>query len=579
MSATADTIYRVVTVYDAETSKAESGWGRLATVFDHVINLAKEAKGFLGEIIETVTHLGSAAENASISIAGLLNASGMPHANNFNTALKMSSAIIDQMRKDAAALPGTFEDLQEIFTRSIPGAGMAGKSTLDAEHLSGQMMAVGKTFGMQAEFIGREFSELMEGRASSRVTLFAKLRQFMGPDMDAAKFNALSAPERWERIAAALSKFQPMIDKYGESWDAISSTTESYIQNLYRIGSGALFKGIEQRLAALNAWYEKNQTQIDKMVQDVGGRLATALIDAFEAVKSAVMFVVEHRDAIIGIGEAIAAAFAMSKLGGAMDMKGAGSALAGILNPTVGGAGVFNLAAGGAMGYAMARLTGQTDLLSQASSTLLGAFTALPGPLGMVAQGLFAFQQAMASFVDDTAREGVMLKGDIGDPVSIYKRYEAGGSKLTQAVADDMAGYLKAHGIARAEGGIDSRKLTEFLMLGVSTGTFDVSGAAAFRKLALATAAGGFVHKNGEGQEFGPGNAGALTPEQRIQQFLAERGRPVQPHNITNIGAINLYNNIYDAEDPARVLQHLTAKAVRDNLERPTQSPSVPVHR
>jgi hypothetical protein len=66
------------------------------------------------------------------------------------------------------------------------------------------------------------------------------------------------------------------------------------------------------------------------------------------------------------------------------------------------------------------------------------------------------------------------------------------------------------------------------------------------------------------------------TAEDKIKSALDASGRSVNEHPVTNIGAINLYNNIYDAEDPARVIQHLTAKAIRDNASRPAQSASVP---
>src|SRR6185436_5628028 len=140
----ADQIYRVLTVYDTDTSKAEKGYSNLVVTLGDLIGLADRAKGMIKHIIE----MQSAAETSKIAIAGMFSAAGMPGANNFQTSLQMSADIITKMRRDARELPGTFEDLQNVFQMSILGGGEAGKSVSQIEQMSANVMAVSKSLNI-----------------------------------------------------------------------------------------------------------------------------------------------------------------------------------------------------------------------------------------------------------------------------------------------------------------------------------------------------------------------------------------------------------------------------------------------
>lgn len=555
-----DTTYRVLTVYDADTSGAKHEVGSLAVVMDHAINLIERAKN-LGE---SIVKLGADAENTQIALAGLFSAGDFPGAKNFQTSMAMSSEIMKQMRKDARDLPGEFEDLKNIFQFSILGGSQAGKSVTQIETMSAKLMSVTKALGVSSEFAGREFSELMEGRASSRVALFSKLKNLMGDaDMDAAKFNALSAPEKWERIQKALGSFGPMIDEYQKTWDAISSTSVDYFKQLVRVGSGGVFGGLKKELREINGWYEKNQTAVDEFVKSMGEDLAKNMIAGFHAMRDAVAFVISNKDTIIAIAKAVASAWLVSKIPGS---GGTGSAM------SLKGAAGF--AMGGSLGLSMSLLSGETDKLAIASATLLGAMSGLPGVIGLVSTALLGLQQFLSSWIDGETRASAMARGDLGDPVSIYKRYEKSGSKLTDAVGADMAGFLMSHKIANAkEGGINNHALMSYLMLATKEGAMDVEGARAFRALALKTASAGFIKGHaGNMAEFGPGTSDAsLTDAQKIQQLLAEQKRATAANrpqvNVTQ----HIMQTVYEAEDGQRVLQ-MTRKLMEETLKLPVQT-------
>jgi hypothetical protein len=530
----ADTVYRVLTVYDADASKATSETSNFASVLDHVVHLAEMAIDSLSGVMETIIHVGSEAEKSRISIAGLFQATGM-NTGNFNTALAMSSEMLAQMRKDAAALPGTFEDLTAIFQRAIPGGAQAGKSANQIEAMASKMMAVGISFGMPADFIGREMAEMMEGRASSRVALFSKLRQFMGPDMDASKFNALGAPEKWEKISAALEKFNPMIQEYASTWDAIESTAESYLTNIIRVGSSSLFGTLKDDLAAVNAWYERNEETIlavsRRLFDDLGGAIKFVV----EMVQGSVETVLDWMKAF---GLANDDADAVQTLVRAMEVAGT----------------VMGVIIGLTVAWRTAQMALNFAFLANPIGLVVVAVTALAAGVLMLISYWDDLMDSMTQAIDSPIMRSLMRKAgfipegatdeDINDAMGGARRdKERRQAELKKEFGDDgvmahIKGMLEQHGLY--------------------AGTPAVSGA----------------------HEFMPGAQGFLTPDQKAQQdaksLLDKAGKPVTQH-VTNIGAINMYNNIYDAEDPARVITRLAAKAVRDQISHPNQSPSAGV--
>jgi hypothetical protein len=565
----ADTVYRVITVYDADTSKAKSEIGGFAIVLDHMVNLGREAVGMIKELTGHIIELSAKTETTRIAIAGLFTASGFKGADDFNTSLLMSQSIMQKMIADAAKLPGTMEDLQEIFQGGIAGGSKAGKSIMDIEQLSSKMMAVGKAFEMPAQMIRQEFSEMLEGRARKQTPLFAKLSQFMGDDMTAQKFNAMAAPEKWEKIEAALEKFNPMIKAYGDTWDAVSSTTESYANQLLRIGSSGVFEFMKQKLAEINEWYEKNKDQVDAIAKKLGDELAVKLKQGFEAVKEVVSFIIAHREAIVNIAEAFAVLKGFQILGaGGGFAAGGGKAEAPSMSNVFGGA---------AFGYALAHLTGETNIVSSSMMMMEGALSQMPGLLGMVSKGLLALHaglQWVADKILDEQKKDVEKKGDLGDPLSVLGTYDPRRGSIQKDMGDRMASFLEAHNLVNG-GKLDQAALRQYLIDSEATGTMDINAVRDFKSLAERSVMGGFLHKHiADAPEFMPGAQGALTPDQKIQQLMTEHGKPVTTHVMT-IGTINMYNNIYDSDDPARVLDHLVNK-MRDKITHPTQSPSVP---
>jgi len=443
----ADQIYRVLTVYDADTSKAEKGYSNLVITLGDLIGLADRAKGMIKHIIE----MQSAAETSKIAIAGMFSAAGMPGANNFQTSLQMSADIITKMRRDARELPGTFEDLQNVFQMSILGGGEAGKSVSQIEQMSANVMAVSKSLKIDSETAGREMAMMMEGRAGSHNILFQRIRGMMSAGMDPEKFNKMAAPEKWKEIEKALSKFGPMIKEYAGTWEALSSSTVDYAQNLQRIATSAFFTSLKGTLQELNAWYEKNQDTLEAFAKNFGEKLGSV----FKYVKDIFAWVIEHKDMLMPL----AGATAFSAVGGAGGLLG---------KQFGGGAGnALEMAQGAALEVAIAKMT--TDI-SDVSPTLEtfrlgiagaeGALSQLNGPIGDVVKLLKMFHRGLEwafNKLDEGQQERFNKEGETK---AFASNFAMGQVHNRAAVLQYMKewemftpqGQLKPHGILNAIG-------------------------------------------------------------------------------------------------------------------------------
>lgn len=311
-----DTIYRVLTVYETDTGPAESGADRIAAKHDAITGaLSRTASSLTGmfdraataaagivvalgsalaitgiaALVHGVTTLNAQAEEARTSIAGMFQAGGAvaAGAGGFNSALRMSDDIIQRMRVHANALPGEFRDLQNVFEGGlIPGL-ESGRTAAQIEGLSASFMAVSQTFRVESQAAGREFNMLLEGRAGSHVVMWSRLSGIIGKT--AQDWNAMSRAQRFDALERALRGFGPMVDAYGHSWAAVSSTARDHVTQMLRIATTPLFDRVKADLALVNGWFERNQGRLETMAHTIGVRLA----DAFDVVVTRVSHLVE----------------------------------------------------------------------------------------------------------------------------------------------------------------------------------------------------------------------------------------------------------------------------------------------
>lgn len=375
-----DTTYRVAIKYTLDSSEAERGLSRLASSFEGLKSLALGAAAMMGlsEFASKIFEINGQLEKTTITMATMFQAGGFAgltsSGEDFAKSMGMAKLEIQQMRKDARDLPGTFEDLMAVFKGSLQGGGGAGKSVSQIEKFAAGMMATGTTLGFDSGTIGRDIAMMFQGRVGAHNAMWMQMRRYVkddkGEQMSDAGFKGLSDTKKWDALQGAVAKFQNGIDAFGKTWDAVSSTTEDYAKQLFQIGTAPVFDFVKGKLEEWNSYYEQNKESIDQMVHSLGVELADAVSKGFSVLKDVFGWIVEHKDALIQVAEAYAA---MKVLGGARDLAGIGVGLAGSIGSMA--------AAGGG---------GAAGLMASAGASAL-AFVTAPATIAAVAAAVVGY--------------------------------------------------------------------------------------------------------------------------------------------------------------------------------------------
>lgn len=299
-----DVLYRVRTVYETDTTKGTAGvasmrglLGGLSGVIDTakaglnalftgaaVVGGAGVAAG-IAALTYGVTNLNAQAEATAVGIAGMVQAAEVTNSSGgiatWGESIAFAEQTMAQIRRDAAALPGEADDFVEVFRAGLPAALEAGMRASDVSQFTNRFAAVGISFRVDSEQIGRDLNLMLQGRAGAHVNMWNRLKSTIG--MTAEQFNALGAAQRQAAIDTALQRYQGMIDAYANTWEAASSTTASYFKDLIRFTSRPMFDTLKNSLRTLNTWWGEHERQIQEVANGVGTHLADAYTRAGNA--------------------------------------------------------------------------------------------------------------------------------------------------------------------------------------------------------------------------------------------------------------------------------------------------------
>jgi hypothetical protein len=253
-----------------------------------------------GFALHKLAEIGSTFEQNQIQIAGFLSALGQ--SSDFNAGLKDAAQVIQQITNDAAKLPGEADEYIEVFKAGLPFVqkAMPGGSLADITKFTNQLTAIGKTFGLDAGLIAREFDHMLtpgRGTAGLRLPLFRQLLPFMQQvkgqaHITAESFNAMTAPKRLELLQSTFAQLQPMLDASATSFDAMYGAVVSMVKQVARLGSASLFGGMKKALDRINAIFldaDGNLTEFGKSAVGVFGAVsrifARVLTDGVELIE------------------------------------------------------------------------------------------------------------------------------------------------------------------------------------------------------------------------------------------------------------------------------------------------------
>jgi len=211
-------------------------------------------------------------EKTRIQLGAIFNAAGA--SSSITAGLDMADKTMVKMRKDAAALPGEFSDLMNIFTMiSTPGF-QSGANVDQLRNLSAKIMATGATVGMPLDQVAREAAMLIEGRAGAHNVFGMRVAGLGGAK--AQEFNKLDPAERMKRLNAELNRFAPAIDVYKTSFEGLSTTLVDNAKMTLGKITEPLFARVKSSLMWINDWFDSNETWITTKAQAIGSKLVYA---------------------------------------------------------------------------------------------------------------------------------------------------------------------------------------------------------------------------------------------------------------------------------------------------------------
>lgn len=360
-----DVLYHVRTVYETDTSKASLGMGTLKNEASKLGGVLSSLGGFarsvltgafvggsiaaavgLAALAHGVNTVNGEVDSLSVGIAGMVSAAGVEGTSGLTgwaNSMSFAEGAMAQIRRDAAALPGEAGDFIEVFRAGLPGALETGMRAADVAQFTNRFAAVGIAFRVDSEQIGRDLNLMLGGRAGAHVMMWNRLKSTIG--MSAEAFNALGASARRAKIDDALGRYAPMINAYSNTWEAISSTTTSYGENLLRLSTNPFFNVAKKELRSINDWWGAHEEAVNEVANGVG----IGLVNAYKRARGAAAGLFDRMDAFVRSGTADR----IYDLGSSVvsGVSGLASRAAGaIIDHPAAAAGAAGAAAGAAMG-------------------------------------------------------------------------------------------------------------------------------------------------------------------------------------------------------------------------------------
>lgn len=574
----ADTTYIVKVKYEVDKSGADAAASSLATTFDR---LAKTIAGAFAvhrvlEFSKRLIELQSQAETMQTAMATMLTGFSAPGftngAKDFEKAMGASSILMTQIRKDAAALPGTAEDLMEAVRGAMPAGIATGHSIMGQASVleMGKRLMVAASAGVLnipggVNTVSREFQAIMEGRTQGRNDLFARLRGLMpgsdGNPISAKEMNKLSEKERWDLMDKTLKKLiDASLPTIAKQWSSIIDTTINWVQQIARVATGGMFNTLKKHFDDLNHWFEKNQASIEEFAKTLGETFGDKLGSALDSLRDAFTFIVNNKGSLITVAQAFGAALIGTKLGGA----GIGGGLGGI-----------------GAGLAINAMTGGTFDFQGGMMGLAGALVSFGGALGIASAAALAFGATM-NLIDPEHKNRVAGMTEASSifsavPENAFNDEDAfmnapGGVALPGMGRRGKSGAINYGALkaiineqkllTRPGGGLNETALESYLGPIIRNPLYKQHVKDAF-DVASASMSADWRSNT----QFGPTG---ITPEQKLQQLLYEKGKGTPDKPKVDVH-LTINQDISQAEDPDRILVR-TKQAIEQALIHPIES-------
>jgi len=359
----------------------------------------------LGRIARQFVDVNQMFENLNLSFAGVMHSAGLTRS--WSEARRQAAGFVEEIRNQAALLPGTMQEYVEIASRAYPALARAGFTTVaEQARFIGKYGSISKAMMIGAPQAGRDLFLMLTGASRATTRMWLEFKEYLrGMGISQEKWKQMTAPERAQALLAVFEKFKPMVDDFAQTWDTIWGTFTTHLQQIKQIGTGRVFDGLKALFGDINRKLEESKAYygdlLDRSIQVAG--IAVGLLGAGKlfnklAATSAISGFVSN----LGVP---------GVLGGTVPV-GKGAALAGAGMLAMGGVNAYTLAKSLLAGDVLTALVSAAALIVQILMLKKGlgipAFAAgLRGALGVGALGAIGLLLAGGAHSMITNRKNV----------------------------------------------------------------------------------------------------------------------------------------------------------------------------
>lgn len=274
---------RISTLGQAAAGGGGGGGGgsAIAAMMGGVGGAVMGAVGAVQNFGSSIADIHQSAEDMTNTMSGTFSALGL--ATDIDDGAARATAALASINAAAATLPGEASEYITVFQSGISSLASGFNNNLDDMlAFSNRFAAIGRSLGIDAEQIGRDMNLMTrEGQAGAGadVATFQRMLPFINSyrrsigqaAVSAQTFNSMQQPERINLLKNSFTALQPMIDRAGNTYSAISGEFTGHISSIKSAITAPFFTALKESMKAMNSL----MSRYEGTIKSVGARIAS----------------------------------------------------------------------------------------------------------------------------------------------------------------------------------------------------------------------------------------------------------------------------------------------------------------
>ncbi|EYS89524.1 hypothetical protein CF68_33010 [Cupriavidus sp. SK-4] len=287
--------------------------GSVAAGMFVIVQALQGVKAALTGLPQAGIKFAASMETAELGMAGILSSMVTidGRAVSLNQALGISRKIIADLNNDALATAASSEELVRAF-QAILGPALAAKLTLEqVRQLTVTGVNAVKSLGLNSNQVVQELRDLVQGGITPASSTLATALGIKDEDIQRAK---ASSEGLFKFLMDRLQGFEAASARFGDTFDGRLSSLKEGATRAAAEGFKPLFEAIKEGLGEATDAFVTIEREGDKVksiqlnpqtVQVMRG-FSETLVDVGRGLKATAGFLIEHRDAVVAVGQAYA---------------------------------------------------------------------------------------------------------------------------------------------------------------------------------------------------------------------------------------------------------------------------------